>query len=508
MQSSTFIITCGVAGSGKTFVRGCRFVIDRFLLDNQTGRHISNLPLNIDAIAEHVSERDSRIYEDVVDQLEIIPAVEMKKWENEESGPWEYFANVDLTDCHIAIDEAHRVCGSKHSKEHVKQWQIWIGELRHQGAACEFITQAESKLPREIRDEAGLMYFLEDRAYRRDGIFSIPFSDWSELSACFTRRYSSAFCVHEVRDIGGRKQKFDGAPAIVERDPFYFKFYDSYSAPNENAKAAREKKYEFEKRSRVGLVLWFLRRNVINFMFSKPTAILLILFLFVSGTATTVFNSVLTSFVGVSTLSPEEKKIEELEGIVERLQTSINNERRKSVTLSNKVQSTKVALVKSQFQLRRNEVLGVFGNIVHLKEGGRVQLDEIIQAGPLKGRSVSGVDPDKFLIRLSDGTTISYFERTEFSRSLQANSAGQRVDQYSANSRSKGNIFPSSGTSVAPGTTGTEFYNGQNYSGRTGPGNNNYFSRSAPSNLRGNSGSNQQSSRPASNQAGQRLYNR
>ncbi len=55
-MNSVITITTGVPGAGKTYVRAARFLVDDFLI-NSNGIHISNFPLNIDAISETVYKK-------------------------------------------------------------------------------------------------------------------------------------------------------------------------------------------------------------------------------------------------------------------------------------------------------------------------------------------------------------------------------------------------------------------------------------------------------------------
>ena len=53
-------ITTGEPGAGKSYIRAARFLVDEFLV-NTDGIHISNFPLNIEAIAEEVYRKKNVI---------------------------------------------------------------------------------------------------------------------------------------------------------------------------------------------------------------------------------------------------------------------------------------------------------------------------------------------------------------------------------------------------------------------------------------------------------------
>ena len=90
MAASVKLLTTGVPGAGKTYVRASRFLVDDFLV-NTKGIHISNFPLNIEKISEDVSKRFSRgsffsfkkkkvSVEDIKKRLEIIPDWVLQSW--------------------------------------------------------------------------------------------------------------------------------------------------------------------------------------------------------------------------------------------------------------------------------------------------------------------------------------------------------------------------------------------------------------------------------------------
>ena len=123
---SVIILTTGVPGCGKTYVRAARFLVDDFLI-NSHGVHISNFPLNREEIAKEVSSRMKRrslwyklrhkvSEEDLIKRMQIIPDDVLQSWKREESGPWDYFSGVNLKYAHIALDEVHNFV-SEHSSE-------------------------------------------------------------------------------------------------------------------------------------------------------------------------------------------------------------------------------------------------------------------------------------------------------------------------------------------------------------------------------------------------------
>jgi hypothetical protein len=272
---SVVTITTGEAGSGKTYSRCSRFLVDHFLKD-QDGKHYSNFPLGvvpethsippayegetfIERIARECEKKWGADRDSIMDRVHVIPANALHAWEQGDSGPWDWFRDKDLTDAHITIDEIHNFMGPNTTASVRKKWQQWIGELRHQGAKLEVISQARAKVPKELRAEAGTWIALKNTETDRDPFFRIQLGDWYELGATYSREYRAKFVEEYHREA-------TGTPAVVDRriypiDPAYFALYDSFSAPQRGGKAAKGTKREYERRGFVGVHTWFLRRN-------------------------------------------------------------------------------------------------------------------------------------------------------------------------------------------------------------------------------------------------------
>ena len=145
---SVIMLTTGVPGCGKTYVRAARFLVDDFLI-NTRGVHYSNFPLNVDVIADEVSRKMSRKFgifglknrkvtpEDIKKRIVVIPDEVLQSWRMERSGPWDYFAGVNLKYAHIAIDEIHNFLSPLSSLEYVQAWNDFLGEVRHRGCTFE-----------------------------------------------------------------------------------------------------------------------------------------------------------------------------------------------------------------------------------------------------------------------------------------------------------------------------------------------------------------------------------
>jgi hypothetical protein len=109
---SVITLTTGPAGSGKTYVRCARFLVDEWLPE-RSGVHYSNFPVFREKVAEFVAKKLGKTAEEYLDRIQIIPESVLNGWVSGQSGPWDYFKDKNLDGCHIAIDECHNFCGAK-----------------------------------------------------------------------------------------------------------------------------------------------------------------------------------------------------------------------------------------------------------------------------------------------------------------------------------------------------------------------------------------------------------
>jgi hypothetical protein len=256
MLRSQIVVTTGASGSGKTYRRCSHYLVTDFLV-NRSGIHISNFPVKRQAMQDYYDEKNIDI--DVFERVRLIPEDVLTSWVKLESGPWDYFKDFDLSGCHLALDEAHNYVSVHHPKRNRMNWQMWLGELRHRGATIEFLTQNESKLAREVLQECEIRYEILNGENRVDPVLKIRMSDWYELRAAFTGKYIAPCYELEYQQRKGRWVVQHEVRFL--RDPVFFAFYDSFSAPIQGGVAGETEKREFEKRSKFGVLFWFVRRN-------------------------------------------------------------------------------------------------------------------------------------------------------------------------------------------------------------------------------------------------------
>ena len=294
---SVIILTTGVPGCGKTYVRAARFLVDDFLV-NGSGIHISNFPLNVDVIAEDVSKKINRsrgffgIFrkkvtpEDIKKRLEIIPDDVLQSWRVGLSGPWDYFSGRDLKYAHIALDEIHNFINSRCSESVLKQWDDFLGEVRHRGCTFEGLTQDIGQVDSVLTGRASIRLELIPAEDLRDPFFKIRMLDWYELKAGFLGSFHKTVFMLEKRKSDSRWKTNHTSRFLIT--PEYFKYYNSFNASLQEKEQGvsdddRVPQYEFQKRGKVSLFLWFLRRNWFTLFWRLLVAFFVIWLCFLGG---------------------------------------------------------------------------------------------------------------------------------------------------------------------------------------------------------------------------------
>lgn len=259
-RHSVTTITTGVAGCGKTYTRCACFLLDEWLPSPGLGVHYSNFPLKLRELCRVAKSRLGLDEDQVLQRVEVIPEREMAAWRDGSAGPWSYFVGRRTEGCHVAIDEVHTVCGRHHPSKHRAAWQRWLGEVRHAGMCVELISQSPMKIAKELDYEAGLRLSLISWDTRRDPFFGIPVGDWMELYAGFVSgRYESRFSVIEKRNVDGRWVPEQTRSYPMDQE--LFSVYDSWNAPTSGGVGAKHVRREFEYRSKLSLLGWFLSKH-------------------------------------------------------------------------------------------------------------------------------------------------------------------------------------------------------------------------------------------------------
>lgn len=297
-SKATVSVTVGVSGSGKTYYRCAVFLVEEWL-PNHSGKLITNYPVLMDNLVKD--------YPNAADRVELIPRDVMDAWRDGRSGPWDYLDGRDISGCHIAIDEIHNYCGKNTDNKVRKKWLQWIGELRHQGATCEFLTQSEAKCAKEILNEAEIRYEIINGENRIFPVLGYRMGDLYEFRAKLIGRYLCPSFCREYLQAGGKwvvqQEK------MFYRLPKYFTYYDSYSAP-EHGKALGHKaeKRPWEKYGWLMLCVWFYLQY--PFRIAMQVAVLVTFcYVFFGGGLGKMMDSYFSAIDGVGKKAVGDKRV-------------------------------------------------------------------------------------------------------------------------------------------------------------------------------------------------------
>lgn len=277
MGGAVLEMVTGIPGSGKSYSMIQRL---KEFLEETDGVCHTNLPLNVEFIAEHYEQlRQAGMSEvgfsDVMQRVKLIPPAVEAGWRDQAGGPWEHWHDTDLTGSWIVLDEAHTFIGRKHSAAYRRKWQEFCGELRHRGCQLCLITQSMGKVSEEVEADVALWNEVTNRENERETLFRIRVGDWYQFKAKWKGVYVSEIKQQEYVQEGHRWVKNDKVRLWVQ-DPKFYKWYNSYAAPKNGGKAGKRPD-PWEARSWVGLFAWFWWRNWPRLVWSFPMATVLML---------------------------------------------------------------------------------------------------------------------------------------------------------------------------------------------------------------------------------------
>lgn len=284
MAHSIIELTTGPPGTGKSYCRVSLFLVTQFLPD-RSGRFYTNVNLGrvpqdhpfkpepwtdaqgrtrnhtsfIRRICNEAAKRYGGDPNDYAKRVRRIPPRVSESWRLATSGPWDYFEKFDLSASHIQIDEIHNSCPKDGSRKRPLLWQQWLGEIRHRGCTVEFMTQDLAKVNPKLLNEIALRRTMTDTATLRDPWFHIPVGDWLEVKALILGYYDRATYVTEKIRIDERWKVNHSFKFRFK--PEFFAFYNSHEKPQKGGKAGKEDKHQFEKRTKRGLLWWFVKRH-------------------------------------------------------------------------------------------------------------------------------------------------------------------------------------------------------------------------------------------------------
>ena len=434
---AVIILTTGVPGCGKTYIRCARFLVDDFLV-NSNGKHISNFPLCPSVIAEDVSKKinASRGFfgifrkkvkpSEIESRLEVIPDTVLQSWRLGLSGPWDYFQGRDLKYCHIAIDEIHNFISSRQSAEVLQKWDEFLGEVRHRGCTFEGLTQDISQVDQVLTGRASTRLELVPGEDMRDPFFKIKLSDWYELKAAFTGFYHKTVFVLEKRKQDSRWKTNHTTRFFI--NPDYFKYYNSFNASLQEKASGevdenRAPAHEYQKRGKISLLFWFVRRNFFSLFFRIVIAILLF-WLLLCGGLSKIINLTVSSLLVTSRLNgskSEKKVVSSVPASVSStpLASAANGVPGSSVLpRSGSASEKNLALIKYEDEKKEREKNafkpGLFFNeFCWLQSGIRIfpgfKFTDQENHGAYFGKTVVSIDSKDRTYTLDDGSIVSMF---------------------------------------------------------------------------------------------------
>ncbi len=413
-KRSTVYLTTGAAGSGKTYRRCARFMVDEFL-PKETGHIYTNYPVFADKMAEAVSKKHKIPKEDILARIHIIPKAELDKWmltcDRRDSdtieGPWSYFENIDINNAHIAIDEIHNFCGVSTPKHQRQKWGKWLGEIRHRGATVEFLTQSPNKLADEIKWEASVLISLVNGETNRDPLFKILMSNWYELQAAITGVYEKRIHQIEKRSVDGKWKVSHHETFTL--DPYYFQFYDSFAAPHTGGISGTADKHEFQKHGRAGVLWWFIRSNPWA-VFSRLFIFLLFVWIVLLGGNQILFKTFLEKLSSMAQKQTAIKKVEKPGPARPVLPVAASDKTLPPGQLSTVEKELQKVIQENQSlqeKLQAQSMVALMTtDSVLLKNGLVLRKGETIDSGIYQGKKVEKILWLQRTVMLSDGTVL------------------------------------------------------------------------------------------------------
>jgi len=408
---ATTEFTTAPAGSGKTYRRCAHYLATEWLPHND-GMIITNYPINVEKMVAYVLFQNPKLTADSVrNKIHIIPREVLATWAAERSGPWEYlksgcFSDGSLPGALIAIDEIHNYLGTSSSKGYVNQWKIFLGELRHQHIQFEALSQNEGKVHKGLKDEAGLKRRLYNAETRLDPVCAIPMSDWYNVRAkFFTGTYTAAIFEQDYEPIFGKwklrkETKFNLKPE-------FFELYDSYSAPESqsNHKKQEVALLPYQRFSKVGLLFWFVRRNVFSLL-TRTALIVFLVWIFPLGGSTTVMKMWLGSFQTGMAKPLNDAPI------------AVSSASSASLIAPPVVSASVAELAKVILDLKEKikslendrrfaaDIVGFFGNDVILSDGLTYSVGDTILTGPLNGKKIYEISLKRRCLIFTDSSVV------------------------------------------------------------------------------------------------------
>lgn len=400
----------GESGAGKTLYVVAIRLVD--FLKHESGDFWHNLPVKPEGLAALCGKP----VEEIESRLKLIPEAELKTWIEGKGGPWSFFAGKEIKGAHIAIDEAHRYFGKRHSKEHLSKLGEWTGGLRHYGATCSLITQHEFKLSTDARNEAGVQTRIFAPSQRKELFSGAKWHDVLQLLSKFWRRKIGLTIVREGVPQGRSARDFmsDGFKYIFHR-PAYYAAYDSYNniaAEGAVGGSDNRPKEEWERFGWWRLLAWYFERNFVAT--SIRVAALAVAFWLIPlggigycvdsvfGITTTMASSLAG---GKPSLSDKTKSVQEPQPTLAKVNPAELSQKMADLAETNRELATRL-MEASRYAEELTGLVAVVGDSCYWIDGSSGKVGDNVLQGPFAGRTIVAVDPKRGAVELSGGNVL------------------------------------------------------------------------------------------------------
>lgn len=412
--------TTGESGSGKSLIRCAHFLVDEFLPD-ETGVHYSNFPVRFDKLAEVMGWTDEQVRE----RVQLIPADELIKWRDGNSGPWEYWKGVNFKGAHIALDEAHRYCGTSHPKHHITAWMEFCGRVRHDGGTVEFVTQNSAKLSKKVSDEAGVWIDVVSPLRRKEPFSGATWYDTLQVaSKLLGRQVGLSFELRHSKGSGTKKWNLETMISHWHQAK-YFSVYDSYNVVHLEGQGdgkgaeVRRPKEPWERFSLPYLLVWYFARNAMP-LGLRLVAISLLVWAFafngIGSAVSTVLNAGMQSSAKLAkqsgrdyTVQPDRTKPvasgEPQPTLAAPYNKAANGKELAALREEHGVLASEIDAMKTELE-RRSVLTAVLGENAYFGDGNVYKVGDHINEGIHRGQFIREVNCKLGRVRLSNGTML------------------------------------------------------------------------------------------------------
>lgn len=412
--------TTGESGSGKSLIRCAHFLVDEFLPD-EVGVHYSNFPINFPKLAEVMGWSEEQLRE----RVQLIPADELIKWRDGNSGPWEYWAGVNFKGAHIALDEAHRYCGTSHPKRHIDAWMEFCGHVRHQGGTVEFVSQNRAKLSKKVVDECGVWIDVVSPLRRKEPFSGATWYDTLQVaSKLLGRQVGLSF---ELRHSKGSGTKTWNLETMISHwhNAKYFSVYDSYNVVHLEGQGdgqgaeIRRPKEPWERFSLPYLLVWYFARNALP-LGLRLVGISLLVWAFafngIGSAVSTVLNAGMQSSAKLAkqsgkdyTAQPERTKPvvsgEPEPTLAAPYNKAANSKELAALREEHGVLASEIDVMKTELE-RRSVLTAVLGENAYFGDGNVYKVGDHINEGIHRGEFIREVNSKAGRVRLSNGLVL------------------------------------------------------------------------------------------------------